>query len=51
MNRKRIVSLRTFASLAAEERKRQDRERALLVAFVVVAFGYFGAHLVVWLFR
>ena len=51
MNRKPIASLRTYASLAAEQRRKQERERVALVAFVVVVVGYFGAHLVAAMMR
>ena len=51
MNRKPIVSLRTYASIAAEQRRKQERERIALVAFVVAFVGYFGAHIIAAIVR
>jgi hypothetical protein len=46
MKRKSIASLRTYASLAAEQRKKSERERVLLWVWVLITFGYFGAHII-----
>lgn len=47
---KRYQSLRTYAEIERERSRKSVADRAALMFFVAAA-AYFGAHLVVWLFR
>jgi hypothetical protein len=51
VKRKNLVSLRTYASIAAEQQRRRDREAVALFIFVAVVVAYFGAHIVYALVR
>ena len=49
--KRKYESLRTYASIAAEQRKNRDREAVALFIFVAVVVAYSGAHIVYALAR